>query len=257
MPDFGERTFWYGVTLVGLGTAALLTPQLSIYQRILAWLLVGLGSIILLRIEWPGIQALLQRVNTKVGASYSNASLVIVSVTGAILGATLLGGIWWVLPSQSPSNATSAFGLDFGMVNLKDPADIRFATPPTPTGTFAFLIVRVRNLSVKPDTVRDWNFSATAIDGANYPAEPVVVLGSFNIPVAEPDSKVRPWILSPADDLIYKATQPIGQGGIIEGYLLFWFADVPRETLHIPGTLFTLKCKDTYSDIQSQAVFKW
>lgn len=257
MPEFGERFFWYALTAIGVGVAALLTPQISIYQRAFGWLFAGIGVVILLRIEWSGIHVFLQQLYAKVGTPHPNTSFVIVSVVGAILGATAHGGIWWVLRSQSPANVASPFAIDLGTVTLKDPTDLRGSSAPSPTGTYTLMMVRIRNYGTEPNAARDWTLTAKTIGGDSFMARPVMVFGDLNLPMPQGPNVVTARILSPADNLVNKAIHAIPVGDSIEGYLLFWFADVPRTTLHIPGTLFTLECKDTFSDTPSQATYRW
>ncbi len=67
MPDFGERLLWYGLTLVGLGGAALLTPQIAGFQRVLGWLFVVAGVCVILYFESSGMLSFLRSMYIRFG----------------------------------------------------------------------------------------------------------------------------------------------------------------------------------------------
>lgn len=105
---------------------------------------------------------------------------------------------------------------------LKDPADLRVAREaPSPTGTYMLMMVRLRNRGQKADGARDWGLFATTISGDTYSAKVVGVIGDLDLPIPQNSGAATVWILSPADNLAFKAIHPIQLGDNVAGYLLF------------------------------------
>jgi hypothetical protein len=104
MPEFGERFFWYALTAIALGGAALLTPQITTGQRAIGWAFTGVGICTIFYIESSGILSFLHRGYSTVGAPYPRLSLVLVT----ILGGLLFGGGWWFLGASHERGATTS-----------------------------------------------------------------------------------------------------------------------------------------------------
>ena len=93
MPDLGERIFWYGLTFIGVGVTALLTPQITSFQRMVGWAFVVLGIVLVLYLESSGLLFLLHRSYSVVGTPYPKLSLAFVT----FLGGLIFGTCWWLL----------------------------------------------------------------------------------------------------------------------------------------------------------------
>jgi hypothetical protein len=122
-------------------------------------------------------------------------------------------------------------------------------------GTLAWIFVRAENRGDSNST-EDWRFFAKTTNGDIYPAELVQVMPTINLTnEASPQGEIYPYY--PSDQIYQKAGKPMTKGQWVLGYAVFAFANIPVSTLNVPGTVFTLKCRDVLTQRISESTFKW
>ena len=118
------------------------------------------------------------------------------------------------------------------------------------------MLVRTENRG-DTNSAEDWELLAKTVGGDSYTAKLVEMRGPISEKVRPTEGTEDHFTFYPSDQIHLKTANPMPKGKLYWGFALFAFDDLPLSTLHLPGTVFTLRCKDVVTQRRAQSTLIW
>lgn len=149
----------------------------------------------------------------------------------------------------------SPIQIEIANISLRNPSDLRVVASDF-RGTLAWMFIRAENRG-DSNSAEDWQLTATTTAGDTYEAELVQVTTDIHLTNGPNPNPPQYYPYYPSDQIWKKTSNPMTKGQWVMGYSVFVFPNIPISTLNLPGTIFTLKCKDVLTQRIAEVSFKW